>query len=279
LFVIKWLISGNDTIEKNIMKLFYREYGQGQPAIILHGLFGQSDNWVTVGRRIADQFRVYIPDQRNHGQSPHTAIHSFPAMADDLAEFIEEYQIENPVLIGHSMGGKVAMTYALENPGKVQKLVIIDISPRKYPERITHTQIISQMMGIDLESTKTRGEVEKILDLKIPDPRVRMFILKNLYYKIDGNLAWRLNLDAINQSMDLLFDGIRSESQYKGPTLFIRGGKSDYVPDEDTALIKSMFPKANIKTIPGASHWVHADVPEELCILLSDFLERECKFG
>jgi pimeloyl-ACP methyl ester carboxylesterase len=261
------------------MKLFHREYGQGQPAIILHGLFGQSDNWVTVGRRIADQFHVYIPDQRNHGQSPHTAIHSFPAMADDLAEFIEEHQIENPVLIGHSMGGKVAMTYALENPGKVQKLVIIDISPRKYPERITHTQIISQMMGIDLESTKTRGEVEKILDSKIPDPRVRMFILKNLYYKIDGNLAWRLNLDAINQSMDLLFDGIRSESQYKGPTLFIRGGRSDYVPDEDTPLIKSMFPEAIIITIPGASHWVHADAPEELCVLLSDFLERECKFG
>jgi len=260
------------------MKLFFREYGQGPPAIILHGLFGQSDNWVTVGRRIADQFHVLIPDQRNHGQSPHTSIHSFPAMADDLSEFIEEHQLENPVLIGHSMGGKVAMTYALENTGKVQKLVIIDISPRKYPERITHTQIISQMMGIDLENTKTRGEVEKILDSKISEPRIRMFILKNLYYKIDGNLAWRLNLDAINQSMDLLFDGIRSESLYKGPTLFIRGGKSDYVPDSDIPLIKNLFPEVLIKTISGASHWIHADAPEELCVLLSDFLERECTY-
>ncbi len=261
------------------MKLFFREFGHGPPVIILHGLFGQSDNWVTVGRRIADQFHVYIPDQRNHGQSPHTAVHSFPAMADDLAEFIEDHQIENPFLIGHSMGGKVAMTYALENPGKVQKLVIVDISPRKYPERITHTQIISQMMGIDLEKIKTRGEVGKILDLTIPEPRVRMFILKNLYYKIDGSLAWRLNLATINQSMDLLFDGIRSENQYKGPALFIRGGKSDYVPDADIPLIESMFPGATIKTISGASHWLHADAPEELCILLSGFLERECKFG
>ena len=260
------------------MKLFFREFGQGHPAIILHGLFGQSDNWVTVGRRIADQFHVYIPDQRNHGQSPHTSIHSFPAMADDLAEFIEDHDIENPILIGHSMGGKVAMTYALENPEKVKKLVVVDISPRKYPERITHTQVISQMLNIDLENTATRGEVEKILNLRITDTRVRMFIMKNLYYKIHGKLAWRLNLDAINQSMDLLFDGIRSENLYKGPTLFIRGGKSDYVPDDDITLITSLFPEAVIKTISGASHWVHADAPEELCYLLSEFLERECKF-
>jgi esterase len=261
------------------MNLFFREFGEGQPVIILHGLFGQSDNWVTVGRRIADQFHVYIPDQRNHGQSPHTSIHSFPAMTDDLAEFIEELHIENPVLIGHSMGGKVAMTYALENPGKVKKLVVIDISPRRYPERITHTQVITQMMSIDLETLTTRGEVEKILNSNIADTRVRMFILKNLYYKIHGKLAWRLNLDAISQSMDLLFDSICSENQYKGPTLFIRGGKSDYVPDADIPMIKSMFPEAVIKTITGASHWVHADAPEELCFMLSSFLERECKFG
>jgi len=261
------------------MRLFFREFGEGPPAIILHGLFGQSDNWVTIGRRIADQFHVFIPDQRNHGQSPHTPVHSFPAMADDLAEFIEEHEIENPVLIGHSMGGKVAMTYALENPGKVKKLVIIDISPRKYPERVIHTQVLGQMIGIDLEKISTRGEVEKLLDLRISDSRVRMFILKNLYYKVHGKLAWRLNLDAINQSMDLLFDGIRSENQYTQPTLFVRGGKSDYVLDSDIPLIKSMFPDSMIKTISGATHWVHAEAPEELCFLLSEFLGRECIFG
>ncbi len=261
------------------MQLFTREFGEGQPVILLHGLFGQSDNWVTVGRRIADQFHVYIPDQRNHGQSPHTTIHSFPAMADDLAEFIEYNEIENPILIGHSMGGKVAMTYVLENPEMVKKLIVIDISPRKYPERATHTQVISTMLSIVLDKITTRTEVEKILDSRIADARVRMFILKNLHYKFQGKLAWRLNLEAINQSMDLLFDGIRSENQYTGPTLFIRGGKSDYVPDEDIPMIKSMFPEAIIKTISGASHWVHADAPEELCFLLSGFLERECTYG
>jgi len=261
------------------MNLFFREFGEGQPAIILHGLFGQSDNWVTVGRRIADQFHVFIPDQRNHGQSPHTPVHSFPAMADDLSEFIEEHEIVNPILIGHSMGGKVAMTYALENPGKVKKLVIIDISPRKYPERVIHTQVISQMMSIDLEKPFTRGEVEKLLDERIPDTRIRMFIMKNLYYKLHGRLAWRLNLEAINQSMELLFDGINSENKYKGPTLFIRGGNSDYVLDSDFPLIKKLFPEAVIKTIDGATHWVHADAPEELCALLSGFLGRECIYG
>ena len=194
------------------MKLFYREFGSGQPVIILHGLFGQSDNWVTVARRIADQFHVFIPDQRNHGQSPHASVHSFPAMADDLSAFIEEHGIVNPIIIGHSMGGKTAMTYALENAGAIKKLVVIDISPRRYPERKIHTQVISQMMSIDLRSVTTRTEVEKILDSQISDSRVRMFIMKNLYYKLHGQLAWRLNLEAINQSMDLLFDGISSDN-------------------------------------------------------------------
>lgn len=261
------------------MELFYREFGEGQAIIILHGLFGQSDNWVTIGRRIAGQFHVFIPDQRNHGQSPHTSIHSFPAMADDLAQLIEEHEIENPIIIGHSMGGKVAMTYALENPQKVQKLVVIDISPRKYPERIIHTQVITQMMGIDLDSIKTRTEVEKILDSGISDPRVRMFILKNLYYKIHGRLAWRLNLEAINHSMDLLFDSITSENQFTGKTMFIRGGNSDYITEADISLIKSLFPESVIKTISGASHWVHADAPEQLCYLLSEFLGRECQYS
>lgn len=260
------------------MKLYYREFGSGQPVIILHGLFGQSDNWVTVARRIADQFHVFIPDQRNHGQSPHASIHSFPAMADDLSAFIEEHGILNPIIIGHSMGGKTAMTYALENAGAVKKLVVIDISPRRYPERKIHTQVISQMMNIDLRTVTTRTEVEKILDSQISDSRVRMFIMKNLYYKLHGQLAWRLNLEAINQSMDLLFDGISSDNRYMGPALFVRGGKSDYITDSDIPLIKNLFPSAIIKTISGASHWVHADAPEELCYLLSSFLERECNY-
>jgi len=261
------------------MKLYYRHFGEGKPVIILHGLFGQSDNWVTVARRIADQFSVFVPDQRNHGQSPHTAVHSYPAMADDLLEFMEEQQIYKAILIGHSMGGKVAMTFALEHPEMVEKLVIIDISPRKYPERNIHTQVITQMLSINLDTSPSRTEIENMLESRIADARIRLFILKNLYYKMPGQLAWRLNLEAINNSIDLLFDGIRSQAQYAGPTLFIRGGKSDYVTDEDTGFIISMFPQAVIKTISGASHWIHADAPEELCYLLSIFMGRECLYN
>lgn len=261
------------------MKLYYRHLGQGQPVIILHGLFGQSDNWVTIGRRIADRFSVYIPDLRNHGQSPHAAMHSYPAMVDDLGELIEDNKLENVILIGHSMGGKTAMAYALDYPHKVEKLVVIDISPRKYPERLVHTRVITEMMRIDLNKATSRAEVEKDLARRVFDPRIRMFILKNLYYKMPGQLAWRLNLDAINNSIDQLFDGVSSEHHYDGPSLFIQGGRSDYIVDEDIPLIKKYFPQAVIKTISGASHWVHADAPEELCILLSGFLDRECIFS
>jgi esterase len=257
------------------MDLFYREFGSGKPLIILHGLFGQSDNWVSVGKRLAAHFHVYIPDQRNHGQSPHTSTHTFQAMADDLAAFTETHGIHDPVIIGHSMGGKVAMTYALENPAMVSKLVIVDISPRQYPEREVHTRVMTQMLGIDLEKAGTRTEVTQILNERIPDERIRMFILKNLYYRLNGKLGWRLNLDAISNSMDQLFEAVSAEGVFTGPALFIRGGKSDYVPDEDFPLIRQLFPQSEIRTIAEASHWVHADAPAELILLLDEFLKTE----
>lgn len=258
------------------MELYFREFGQGQPVIILHGLFGQSDNWVTIGKRIAESYHVFIPDQRNHGQSPRAPIHSFPAMADDLASFIDDHKIGNPILIGHSMGGKTAMMYALENTAVVDKLIVIDISPRRYPERSIHTKVIDTMLGIDLGATGSRSEVEHIVNERITDLKISMFVLKNLYRQQDGRLAWRINVEVINRSMDLLFDGIDSSVQFNKPVLFVKGGNSDYITDVDFPLIEKMFPQATIKTIAGASHWVHADAPVELCRLLSEFLGRDC---
>jgi len=254
------------------MKLHFRHFGKGQPVVILHGLFGQSDNWVTIARRISEHFSVFIPDQRNHGQSPHAPVHTYPAMSDDLLEFLDDHSIEKCFLIGHSMGGKTAMTFALENPGRVEKLAVIDISPRKYPERNIHTRVITRMLSISPEEMNSRTRVEQLLSEKIEDPRIRMFILKNLYYRMPGQLGWRLNLEAINQNLDHLFDGIHSSATYKGDTLFLRGGKSDYIQDEDEALIQSLFPRAAIKTISGASHWIHADAPEEVYAVLMNFL-------
>lgn len=254
------------------MQLFFRHFGEGKPLIILHGLFGQSDNWVTVGKKLAEHYSVFIPDQRNHGQSPHASVHTYPALADDLLEFIEEHELEKIVLLGHSMGGKAAMSFALEHPQLVEKLVIVDISPRKYPERNIHTQVITQMLSIDLGSISSRSEVERILEQQMPDERIRFFILKNLYYKMPGKLGWRLNLEAINHNLDHLFDGIKAEKPYNHPALFVKGGKSDYILEQDIPIIEKLFPFSSLKTISGATHWVHADAPEELLSLTLDFL-------
>lgn len=254
------------------MKLFYRHFGQGSPVIVLHGLFGQSDNWLSIGKRLAEHFSVFIPDMRNHGQSAHSSSLSYQAMSDDILEFIDENNIVNPIIIGHSMGGKAAMHFTLEHPHLVKKLAVIDISLRKYPERRIHTHIVSTMLSLTLSSFTTRQEVEKALIEKIDNERIRMFILKNLYYKHHGKLAWRLNLDAINNSLDMLFDAVDVPGTFDKEVLFVRGEKSDYIPDEDVGLIKRSFPKAEIITISGATHWVHADAPDELFGILAEFL-------
>ncbi|NTW24606.1 MAG: alpha/beta fold hydrolase [Lentimicrobium sp.] len=258
------------------MKLFYRHFGEGQPLIILHGIFGISDNWVTLGKRLAEKFSVYIPDMRNHGQSPHSPTFNYLAMSDDLLEFMEDHQIEKSLLIGHSMGGKVAMTFTLEHPEKVEKLVIVDISPRKYPGRNVHFDMISAMMAVDFDSVTTRDEVERQMELSIPDKRIRLFVMKNLYRKTKHAFDWRLNLPAISTNMDYVFDGVNSDAEFNGPVLFIKGGKSDYISAEDLPLIHKNFPTARVQTIAGASHWVHADSPTELCRLFSQFLGKEC---
>jgi pimeloyl-ACP methyl ester carboxylesterase len=170
------------------------------------------------------------------------------------------------------MGGKAAMTFALEYPEMVNKLVVVDISPRQYPERAIHTKVLSIMMSMDLNKIQSRAEAEAYIDSMLDDSRIRMFVMKNLYYKMQGQLAWRLNLEAINQSMDLLFDAINSDASFTGPTLFIKGGKSDYILPEDHKKISKLFPKASIENISGASHWVHADAPDLLYQLITDFL-------
>ena len=261
------------------MKLFFRQFGQGQPVIILHGLFGLSDNWVSIGKRIAEKFAVYIPDQRNHGQTAHSATFSYPAMTDDLLEFIEEYNLLNPIVIGHSMGGKVAMNFALDHPSLLNQLVVIDISPGRYPARSIHSDIIKAMLAINLQMLTSRSQVELLLQNTLPDNRVRQFILKNLYYLAPKVLAWRPNLEAISNNLDQIFDGIPEGRQFNKPALFVKGGLSDYIKSADEVLIYEMFPQAIIKTIPSATHWVHADAPMELCRLLSASLGKECTFN
>jgi pimeloyl-ACP methyl ester carboxylesterase len=257
------------------MELFYRQYGKGKPLIILHGIFGISDNWVTFARKMAAQYQVFILDQRNHGQSPHDPTFNYFALCSDLYEFIEQHEIKDPIILGHSMGGKVAMHFALENPGMLKALIVADISMRAYNRRFRHLDMIDAMMNVNFTNAEKRADVEKQIKHQIPDKRTRLFAMKNLYRRErGGQFAWRLNLEAINLNMDEVFQGIESKNLFEKPTLFVRGGNSDYVKYDDFDQIYRNFPRADIKTIEGAGHWLHAEKPEEFRKLISEFLIR-----
>jgi esterase len=254
------------------MKLFFHTFGEGPPLIILHGLFGVSDNWVTIGKKLAEHYRVFIPDLRNHGRSPHSAVFDFPALEDDLLEFIETHDLEKPVLMGHSLGGKTAMHFALHQPQMVDKLVVVDISLRKYPHNEEHQMLINAILDADLAESHTRGDVDKQLMRTISSQKLRQFVLKNLYWRERGKMGWRLNIKAINENLHAIFEGVTVSGEYAGPSLFIRGGLSEYISDEDIETIRKKFPGAVVRTIAQATHWVHADAPGEFYEIVSDFL-------
>lgn len=258
------------------MKLFYHRLGEGEPLIILHGLFGISDNWVGIARRLAKQYKVFLPDLRNHGRSPHSTVFNYYAMVDDILEFYEEHNIEKALLIGHSMGGKLAMNLAIEHPALVEKLMVVDISPRTYPYRQQHVSMINAMNGVDFGKLKTRGEVDAFLANRLPDEKLRLFVLKNLHRMERGRLGWRLNVPAIEANLENIFETLVIDGVYYGESLFVKGGESEYIAESDYPLIKKYFPNAVIEIIEGASHWVHSDKPDELCGLLSDFLGKAC---
>lgn len=257
------------------MKLFFRRFGRigDQPLVILHGLFGISDNWVTFGKRIADEgFDVVIPDQRNHGLSPHSQVFNYLALTDDLSELLNDQQIANPVLLGHSMGGKVAMRYTLENPDVIKRLVVIDIGLRGYGARPYHRNILDAMLAIDPALYPTRMAIEAELTKKVSEQRIRQFLLKNLHRNDNNMLKWRLNLTGLSDNLNQMFDAIETGKVFNKPVLFIRGGQSDYILPADYPEIRKSFTNAEIITIENASHWVHAEAPEQFYLLSSGFL-------
>ena len=256
------------------MELFYRKYGEGRPIVILHGLLGISDNWVAFSRTLSmEGYQVFIPDQRNHGQSPHHPVLNYYALTDDLAEFIETHHLVKPVILGHSMGGKVAMRYTLEHPGTVDRIIIVDTSLRTYVRFNYHLRLIDAMLSVDFNSVKTRSETEEILRSKIQDERLVQFLMKNTFWKEKGKLGWRPNLQAISNSVDAMYDGVFYSTKFDRPALFIRGGESDYILEEDIPAIMQNFPRADIKTIENGTHWVHADEPGAFYQLVSEFLK------
>lgn len=253
------------------MELHYKELGQGKPIIILHGLFGSSDNWLTIGKALADHHKIYLIDQRNHGQSFHSDEFNYQAMAADLKDFITTHHIEKPFIIGHSMGGKVAMNFAVKHPDLYDRIVVVDIAPRAYS--VHHDNILEGLASLNLDTIQSRKEADEQLSNYVKEKGVRQFLLKNLTRSDDGKYAWKLNLPAIKKNIENIGKGLEGQWASDKPTLFIRGENSDYIKNEDSIVIESFFPNFEIKTIKNAGHWVHAEQPEAFLDVLNRFLK------
>lgn len=251
------------------MKLFFRQQGQGQPLIILHGLLGSSDNWHSLGRHFGENFSVYLVDQRNHGQSPHSDEINYKLMTEDLEVFMRENNIPKANLIGHSMGGKTVMNFAVKNPTMVEKLIVVDIVPKYYVVR--HDRLIEGMKAIPLDEITSRSEAEVILSGYEPDPAVRQFLLKNLARDDEGKFKWRPNLHAIDEHLDEIGQGMVYSGSFNGQSLFVNGSRSNYFADGDQELIKKIFPQAKFVSL-NTGHWVQAEKPQEFAETVLQFL-------
>jgi esterase len=253
------------------MKLYFRKVGESGPVIIiLHGIFGSSDNWLGIAKSLSENNQVYLLDQRNHGQSPWSDEFNYPIMADDLLEFIQDHQIEKPVIIGHSMGGKVVMQFDLSYPNIAQKIVVVDIAPKFYP--VHHTHILAGLNSINLATLTSRTEANEHLKRFEEKEGVRQFLLKNLYRNSEQQFAWRINLQVITQNIDVVGHELIVKNHSQTPTFFIKGADSHYIQPEDHRYISELFENFEIIEIPNAGHWVQADQPELFIKALEEIL-------
>jgi esterase len=252
------------------MRLNFQVQGHGRPLVILHGFLGSSDNWRSMSRRLSSHFTVYCLDLRNHGQSPHSDAMDYPIMAADLREFVEKQSLAQVFLLGHSMGGKVAMQFAGQYPERVDKLVVVDIAPKAYPP--THQSLLAALHAVDLRAAKNFSDIDSALRGPIPEAEVRQFLMKNLTRSSDHGFQWRIGLDAILQNYNALIQAVVVERPFSKPACFIRAGRSNFVTDQDSALIRKAFPQAKIETIARAGHWVHIDAADEFYQTVTGFL-------
>jgi pimeloyl-ACP methyl ester carboxylesterase len=253
------------------MELFFKTIGQGKPMIILHGLMGSSDNWLTQSKLLADQYQVFMVDQRNHGRSSHNQEFDYKTLAGDLKNFIEQHGIVKPIVMGHSMGGKAAMNFAVQYPEMLDRLIVVDIAPKAYT--VHHDSILEGLNAIPIGTLQSRDEADKILSEFVPEMDVRQFLLKNLSRKPEGGFAWKINLPVIDNNLEKISEGMQYDGTYTGTTLFIRGSKSNYVKDEDRSTIKSLFPNSTLITM-DTGHWVQAEKPQEFVEIVKNFLAK-----
>ncbi len=244
--------------------------GDGKPVIILHGFLGMGDNWKTLGKRFSEQgYQVHLVDQRNHGRSFHCDTFNYNLMVEDLKKYCSHHNLENIVLLGHSMGGKTAMQFSTMYPEMVSKLIVADIAPKFYP--LHHQEILKALSDLDFSIVKTRKVADEVLSKHIKNLGIRQFLAKNLYWKYQDELALRINLPVLIENIEEVGKALDEDCIFEGDTLFLDGENSNYIDTEDEYLMHKHFPSAKIETISNAGHWLHVDNP-------SDFYNEVIKF-
>jgi pimeloyl-ACP methyl ester carboxylesterase len=268
------------------MELFFRQLGSGAPIVILHGLYGSANNWYSIGRELATDHTVFLVDQRNHGNSPHHPEHNYDVLSNDLNEFVQKQHLNKSIIIGHSMGGKTALAFGLKFPERVEKMIVVDISPLGYeshknsPEDTDHERIIRALQSMDPGLITSREDADKQLRHSISSQSVRQFLLKNLKRMPDGNFKWALNIQALAENRSAIFAGVihEKETDPSGipyfPLLFIKGEFSGYIRSRDEEAIHRYFPRAEFIVIPGTGHWVHAEQPGAFLKAVRNFIRE-----
>jgi len=253
--------------------LNFRTYGnQGPPLIIVHGFLGMGDNWHLLAQQFAKDYKVLVMDMRNHGKSMHSDVFSLQVMVDDIIETLDHESISKVYIIGHSMGGKIAMQMALENPSRIEKLVVADIAPKAYPPG--HEEVFRALHRINLQTLQSRTEADNLMAQDLADFSTRQFLLKNLTRDENGDFIWKMNLPVLEKYYNNI-SGEVSGTIYYSPTLFIRGSKSKYILDSDLDMIEKLFPNYILETIENAGHWLHADKPQEFYEVVNGFLSED----
>jgi pimeloyl-ACP methyl ester carboxylesterase len=255
------------------MQLYFQTHGQGEPLLILHGLFGSLENWHSVSLALAHHFHVFAVDQRNHGRSPHSPEMSYSLMAGDLRELLAAQGLTRAHVLGHSMGGKTAMQFALLHPAQVNKLIVVDIAPHAYPP--LHEKVFKALLPLDLGEYQTRKQIEETLAPALPELALRQFLLKNLARDSAGAFYWRNGLREIRANYERLGAALGGEHPCERPTLFLRGEQSDYLQPEDLPAIHHLFPQAQLQTIPEAGHLPHTENRAAFLEAVLGFLQGE----
>ncbi len=248
----------------------YGEDQPGTPLLVFHGLFGMLDNWGSFGKEMGEFYPVHLIDLRNHGKSFHSPEMSHDDLSEDILNYMNSYKFEKINLLGHSLGGKAVMQFAIKYPAKVERLIVVDISPKAYPPH--HQGIIKALESVDFQTVTSRQEVEEILHQYIPEKSVIQFLTKNLYWTEDKKLCWRFNLKTLSDKYSEFVSNAIKAGVYTGETLFVSGEKSNYILPQDEYQIKQQFPKAKIVTIKNAGHWVQAENPTDFNKVVKDFL-------